>query len=150
MDLETKERTVLYEGTTNVDFSGLKTTPNNKNVCFFELDHTTIKRLSKFDLTTGKYEVIFEPGNNQAFARIEIISLPNDNDHVIVGITQINQDGNPEEVELYKINIHTKEKEKFGMLNTKLKDNRKFDFSRQLNKIVYKKAKNIDNIWLLK
>ena len=150
VDLETKKRTTLFEGETGWDYAGLKTTPDNKNICFFELDVTTPKRLSKFDLTTGKYELLLELKNDQAFAPMEIISLPNDNDHVIAGIAPINKDGNPVETELYKINIHTKEKEKFGLLNKNLKDTREYDFSRKLNKIVFKKSKNIDNIWLLK
>jgi hypothetical protein len=150
VNLETKKRTTLYEGAKGWDYAGLKTSPDNTNICFFEYDVTTPKKLSKFDLTTSKYELLLELESNQVFAPMELISLPNDNDHVIAGIAQINKDGNPVETELYKINIHTKEKEKFGLLNKNLKDTREYDFSRKLNKIVFKKSKNIDNIWLLK
>ncbi|RLD26991.1 MAG: hypothetical protein DRI75_10575 [Bacteroidetes bacterium] len=150
VNLETKKQTTLFEGEAGWDYSGLKTSPDNKNICFFELDVTTPKRLSKFDLTTGKYELLLEPGKDQAFARMELISLPNDNDHIIFGLVQLDKDGNPLKAELYKINIHTKEKEKFGVVNENFKDPREYDFSRKLDKIVFKKAKNIDTIWLLK
>jgi Tol biopolymer transport system component len=150
VDLETKTQTTLFEGKKGWDFFGLKITPDKKNICFYEFASSPSKRLGMFDLTTGKYELLLELKNDQVFARIEIISLPNDNNHIIVGIVQMNKDGNLKEVALYKINIHTKEKEKFGLLHKNLNDNRKFDFSRKLDKIVFKKGKSIDNIWLLK
>lgn len=150
VNLESKQRTTLFEGETGWDYVGLKTTPDNKNICFFEYDVTTPKRLSKFDLTTSKYELLMELKNDQAFATMEIISLPNDNDHIIVGLVQLDKEGKTLSGDLYKINIHTKEKEKFGLINKNLKDPREYDFSRKLNKIVFKKSKNIDNIWLLK
>jgi WD40 repeat protein len=148
-NLSTKNRTTLFEGEEGWYYEGLKLASDKQNLFFLERDGSWPKRLSKYNLTTGKYELLWELGGDKSFVpQKNIMCLPNDEKHILVGITGSNgwkTDG----IEFFKVNILTKQREKYGLLKDLKKSYSEFDISTNLKKIVFRKMEYINNIWLL-
>jgi Tol biopolymer transport system component len=145
-NLSTKKQTTMFEGEEGWIYEGLKLVSDKQSLFFLERNGSQPKRLSKYNLSTGKYELFWELGADKSFTE-KIMCLPDDEDHILVGLTG-SKGWKSDGIELFKVNILTKQREKYGLLKD-LQTYNEFDISTDLKKIVFKKAEFVSNIWLL-
>jgi Tol biopolymer transport system component len=151
MDLNTHKTDTIFSGEIGKSFQTLKISPNQKQLSFFEDDNKnrSQKKLRVLNLETLKLEFIWDASENYEFVRRQINWL-SDNENMIVILAKLDKNGKAVSMQPYKVNIKTKEKKIFGSEISDPNEFPKFDLNTKGDKMVYKKGKKINNVWLLK
>ena len=133
----------------------LKTSPNQKQLAFFEgnaniADWKNLNKLWVLTIETGQKELIWECKGDEYFGW-GIIDWMADSENIFVffGNDKTVSDGEQNDFNPYLIDINTKEKKKFGKILTQLNNSNRGNFHPNGNKFIYSTTKPITNIWLL-
>ena len=133
----------------------LKTSPNQKQLAFFEgnaniADWKNLNKLWVLTIETGQKELIWECKGDEYFGW-GIIDWMADSENIFVfyGNDKTVADGEQNDFYPYLININTREKRKFGKILKNLNNFNRGSFHPNGNKFVYSTIKPITNIWLL-
>jgi len=151
MNLSTYKTDTIITGEIGTSYQELKVSQDRKYLSFFEnmIKFTSQKRLCVINLETKKFDIIWEAGENYEFVRRQINWL-SDNENIIVLLAKLDKNGNTASMQPYKVNIKTKEKIIFGAEISDPNDFHSFDINTKGDSMVYKKEKEINNVWLLK
>lgn len=151
MNLSTHKTDTIITGEKVTSYQELKVSPNQKYLSFFEgmMKFTSQKKLWILNLETQKSKIIWDAGENYEFVRRQINWL-SDSENLIVILAKLDKNGKTASMQPYKVNIKTKEKEIFGPEISDPNNFHFFDINTKGDKMVYKKGKEINNVWLLK
>ncbi len=146
LSLDTRKIDTIFTGELPYSCQALKVSPDQKRLSFLEYDKGA-QTLRILNLSTLETVLLWDSGKKHRFGMQ--CGWLSDNETLIVGLENLDENGNATQLQMYTINIHTKEK-KAGLIVSDPNTFSSFSVNTAANKIVYKKSNGGANVWALK